>query len=64
MKGPNVTTDWYDSDLNFIFRARAYRKLSTLELRHALHHWMHEEGIDTPPKNKLVEFMTTYGYDD
>lgn len=64
MKIPNVVTQKHDPKKNFTFRVRAYRELTTHELRIAFNLWNQQRDKRCSLRNKIVEVTSTIGYDE
>jgi hypothetical protein len=64
MKMPDVITQTHDSNNNFTFRVRAFRKLTPQEMRAGFFIWNHQRDKRKSLKNKIIEVISIIGYDE
>lgn len=61
---PNVITTLKKSDQNFTFHVTAYRKLSEQEMYAALKVWMRQNNLKRIPRNRIVNYILTVGFNE
>ena len=59
---PTIKTVCKDSRYDFTLIIYAYRKLSEAEARNVYHRYLAQNHLKHPPKGKIVEAKTLYGY--
>jgi len=61
MQMPNVITEVKEPDKNFVFRVRAYRKLTPREMRLAFAVWNQQRDKRRTLRNKVIEVFSIIG---
>ena len=61
MKMPSVITEVKGPEKNFVFRVRAYRKLTPNEVRVSLAIWNKQRDKRCTLRNKVVEVISIIG---
>jgi hypothetical protein len=64
MEMPNVITEIKDPKKNFIFRVRAYRKLTPQEMRMSFAQWNQQRDKRKSINNKVIEVVSIIGGND
>lgn len=62
MDAPNVVTTLRNKELNFVFRVRAYRNLTQIEIERELAIWMQQSNTKRIPRNQTVEVISIRGF--
>lgn len=61
---PKVVTTLRSTERNFTFHVTAYRKLSEKEMHIALNAWMAQNKLKNIPRNKVINYVMTVGFDE
>ncbi len=64
MREPNIVTSLHDGDYNVTYDVFAYRPLTAVELRAAVHEFQAQPKVmqrKLPLRNKTIQIVTTIG---
>ena len=64
MQMPNVITEVKDPKKNFVFRVRAFRKLTSHEMRSSFAMWYRQRDKRRALRNKVIDVITYIGAND